>query len=650
LLRRLSVGILVLLSLTLVLAQTPSSQPSVINPTDNLVVENIPPIPSEISEESNRYTEFRVAGIYDWHPMKREMLIGTRFGETMQIHNVGMPGGARTQLTFFPDRTSGANYPPNNDKYFIFSKDVGGGEWFQIYRYDTADGSVTLLTDGKSRNLGAVFSTAGDRIAYTSTRRTGKDTDFWVVNPSDPKSDRLLSQNEGGGWSIADWSPDDKTLLAANFLSINESSLYLVDAATGNRTELTPTTDAKVFYSPVGFSKHDKSVYIVTDKDSEFQRLAAIDRATKQLTILTPDLKWGVESAELSRDGRTIAFIVNENGISTLHLFDTATRKERPAPKLPVGVATTLAWHDNNRDLAIGITSARSPSDVYSIDTASGKVERWTYSETGGVSLASLPEPELVKWRSFDQREITGFLYKPLPKFTGKRPVIINIHGGPEGQARPTFLARNNYFLQEMGVAIIYPNVRGSTGYGKTFTMLDNADKREDSYKDIAALLDWIKTRPDLDADRIMVTGGSYGGHMTLVAATRFSDRIRCSLSVVGISNLVTSLENTEAYRRDLRRVEYGDERDPKMRAFLQSIAPMKHVTNITKPIFIVQGQNDPRVPISESNQIVKTLEENNTPVWYLVAKDEGHGFAKKKNQDFQFYATVLFIREHLLK
>ena len=649
-LKRISAGILVLLSFTLVLAQTPSTPKDVITPTDNLVVENIPPVPAEIAEKSNNYTEFRVAGIYDWHPTKREMLIGTRFSDTMQIHQVKMPGGARTQLTFFPDRTTEAQYPPLNDKYFIFSKDVGGGEWFQIYRYDIADGSVTLLTDGKSRNLGAVFSTAGDRIAYTSTRRTGKDTDFWILNPSDPKSDKLLSQNEGGGWSIADWSPDDKTLLAANFLSINESYLYLVDAATGNRTELTPKTDAKIFYSPVGFSKRDKSIYIVTDKDSEFQRLAVIDPATKQLTILTTDLKWDVEKAELSRDGRTIAFILNENGISTLHLFDTATRKERPAPKLPVGVATSLQWHDNNRDLAIGITSARSPSDVYSADITSGKVERWTYSETGGVSLASLPEPELVKWRSFDQREITGFLYKPLPKFTGRRPVIINIHGGPEGQARPVFLARNNYFLQEMGVAIIYPNVRGSTGYGKTFTILDNADKREDSYKDIAALLDWIKTRPDLDADRIMVTGGSYGGHMTLVAATRFSDRIRCSLSVVGISNLVTFLENTEAYRRDLRRAEYGDERDPKMRAFLESIAPMMHVSNISKPIFIVQGQNDPRVPISEGNQIVKTLEQNNTPVWYLVAKDEGHGFAKKKNQDFQFYATVLFIREHLLK
>jgi dipeptidyl aminopeptidase/acylaminoacyl peptidase len=294
--------------------------------------------------------------------------------------------------------------------------------------------------------------------------------------------------------------------------------------------------------------------------------------------------------------------------------------------------------------------SARSTADAYSLDVTTGKVDRWTMSETGGLVATNLNEQQLVRWKSFDGRTISGFLYRPAAKFNGKRPVIIDIHGGPEGQSRPSFQGSYNYFLNELGVAVIYPNVRGSTGYGKTFLSLDNGFKREDSYKDIGALLDWIKTRPDLDADRVMVTGGSYGGHMTLAVATYYPDRIACALAYVGPSNLVTFLENTSAYRRDLRRVEYGDERDPKMREFLTRIAPANNVQKIRKPLFVVAGANDPRVPVTESEQMVKAVRGHGTPVWYLMAKDEGHGFAKKKNNDYLLYSTILFAREYLLK
>jgi len=287
---------------------------------------------------------------------------------------------------------------------------------------------------------------------------------------------------------------------------------------------------------------------------------------------------------------------------------------------------------------------------VYSVDVSTAKLERWTASETGGLNPVNFVDPQLVTWKSFDGREISGWLCLPKTKpASEKYPVVINIHGGPEWQFRPGFLGRSNYYLHEMGVAILYPNVRGSTGYGKSFTELDNGFLREGTYKDIGALFDWIAMQPELDAERIMVTGGSYGGHMTLAVATRYNDRIACSVDVVGPSNLVTFLEHTESYRRDLRRVEYGDERDPKMRAYLESIAPMNHVQDITKPMMIVAGANDPRVPKSESDQMAAALEKNSTTVWYLAAKDEGHGFAKKKGADFQFYATVLFMQKYLL-
>ena len=638
------------LALPLFLAMATHAQEAFLTPSENLVVDGVPKIPASLAETAGRYASYRSASLADWHPTRREMLIATRFGDTPQLHLVKMPGGARQQLTFFADSVGSGRFHPNGGDYIVFAKDIGGGEWYQLYRCDVASGIVVLLTDGKSRNLLGPWSSDGDRIAYMSTRRTGKDTDLWVMNPSDPKTDHLLTQLAGGGWQPLDWSPDDKKILLEEELSINESYLWLVDAATGEKTELTPrnTTD-KVSYGEGRFSKDGKGIYVTTDKDSEFHRLAYLDLATKQPQYLTANIPWDVESFDVAHDGKWIAFMTNEEGVSVLHVVDTATKKELPLPKLPTGVTGAVHWHKNGHELGFSLNNARGPGDVYSLDVATGKLERWTTSETT-VKTEAFPAAELVRWKSFDGRLISGFLYRPPAKFTGKRPVLVVIHGGPEGQSQPTFLGRNNYFLNELGIALIYPNVRGSTGYGKTFSLIDNGFKREDTYKDINALFDWIATQLGLDSDRIAVTGGSYGGHMTLAVSTFYSDRIRCSVDIVGMSNLVTFLEHTERYRRDLRRMEYGDERDPKMREFLEKIAPMNNIEKIKKPMFVIAGKNDPRVPVSESQQIADALKKQGTPVWMLLAKDEGHGYRKKPNQDFQFYATVEFLQEYMLK
>jgi len=626
------------------------AQNGAIAPAESLIVEGVPAIPASLVETAGRYGSYRSATLADWSPTGREMLIATRFADTAQLHLVKTPGGERQQLTFFADAVANGRFHPNGGNYIVFSKDVGGGEWYQLYRYDVAGGDVTLLTDGKSRNLMGPWSSSGDQIAYMSTRRTGKDTDLWVMNPADPKSDHLLMKVEGGGWQPMDWSPDDKKILLAEELSINESYLWLVDTTTGEKTELTPrNASEKVSYGEARFSKDGKGIYVTTDKDSEFHRLAYIALASKQPKVLTTGIQWDVEGFDLTKDGKRIAFVTNEEGVNVLHVMDTAIEKQVTLPKLPVGVIGSLRWHHNGHDLGFSLTNARGPGDCYSLDVATGKLERWTTSETA-VKTDAFPEAELVRWKSFDGKEISGFLYNPPAKFTGKRPVLVVIHGGPEGQSQPSFLGRGNYYLNELGIALIYPNVRGSTGYGKSFSLLDNGFKREDTYKDINALFDWIGTRPDLDAERIGVTGGSYGGHMTLAVSTFYSDRIRCSVDIVGMSNLVTFLEHTEAYRRDLRRVEYGDERDPKMREFLEKIAPMNNIDKIKKPMFVIAGKNDPRVPVSESQQIADALKKQETPVWLLIAKDEGHGYRKKGNQDFQFYATVEFLRQYLLQ
>ncbi|HEX4601007.1 MAG TPA: prolyl oligopeptidase family serine peptidase, partial [Gemmatimonadales bacterium] len=418
----------------------------------------------------------------------------------------------------------------------------------------------------------------------------------------------------------------------------------------GEKTLLTAPVDADtVAYGAPRFSRDGAGLYLTTDLGAEFHRLAYLDLSTRRYRFLTTAIPWDVEEFDVAPDGRLIAFVTNEDGSSVLHVANAQTGVERRVPTLPPGLIGGLRWRRSGAELGFTYSSAQTTADAYSLDLARGQLVRWTESETAGLQPSGFARPELVHWTSFDGHAVAGFLYKPPARFSGRRPVIVNIHGGPEGQSRPGFLGRNNYYLQELGVALVFPNIRGSTGYGKTFVKLDNGVLREGAYRDIGALLDWIRARPELDADRVLITGGSYGGHMTLVTATRYDDRICCSVDVVGMSNLATFLAHTSGYRQDLRRVEYGDERDSTIRAWMERTAPLTNVAKVTKPLFIVAGMNDPRVPRTESEQMVAALKQRGVPVWYLMAKDEGHGFRKKANQDFQFYATLLFVERYLL-
>ena len=620
----------------------------------NLVAEGIPPLPPDLVEAAGRYGEFRAAALQSWHPTRREMLITTRFGATPQLHRVNHPGGARQQLTFSPEPISAASFQPLRGDNLIFSQDAGGGEFFQLYRYDLADGRSTLLTDGKSRNTGVRWSRDGTRIAWTSTRRNGRDNDVWLMDPQQPSQARLLAELQGGGWSVSDWSPDASQLALTEFLSANLSHLWLLDVATGHKTRLTPASPSPVARSGAQFSPDGKTLYYTSDETSEFQQLGRFDLADQKWQALTSTIPWDVEAFDLSPDGQRLAFVSNEAGRSVLHLLPTAPTAAGaaapPLPELPPGVISGLQWHPSGNELGFSLSAAQSPSDAWSLNPTTGILTRWTESETGGLNPNHFRSPELVALKSFDGLPLSGFLYRPDPAtFPGKRPVLISIHGGPEGQSRPIFQARQNYWINELGIALFYPNVRGSQGSGKTFLALDNGFKREDSVKDIGTFLDWIAADPACDPARVAVSGGSYGGYMSLACLIQHGARLRCGIDIVGISNFLSFLKNTQDYRRDLRRVEYGDERDEAMRAFLGRISPTENAARIHKPLFVIQGQNDPRVPVTEASQMVAAVRQNGTPVWYLLAKDEGHGFAKKPNIDYQFHATIRFLQEHLL-
>jgi dipeptidyl aminopeptidase/acylaminoacyl peptidase len=612
----------------------------------NLEIENIPAFPGELLDGVRPYLEYREAQSYGWSTGTPRVLIATRFGATKQLHVIAMPGGARKQLTFFGDEINEALFQPREPNVVVFSKDVGGDENYQVHRYDLATGSISLLTDGKSRNTSLLFSRDGRFLVYSSTRRNGKDTDLWIDDLTDTTGPRLAVQLEGGGWSATDFSHDGKTLALLNAISANKTELYLADVASGQKHLVTPQGRSTAYGAP-HFSATDEDLYFTSDDDSEFQRLVKMRLSDGRKIIVNND-PWDVESFAVSDDGSRLAYLINENGIGALHLID-AQGRSLPLPKIPRGIVGNLRWHPNNHLLGFDLEGAHAPLDTYSIDVETRTLQRWTESETGGLNASRNADAELTKLESFDGTRISAFVYRPdATRYPGRRPVLMIVHGGPEDQTRPWFQNRLNYWVNELGIALVFPNVRGSTGYGKTYLAMDNGMQREDAVKDLGAILDWIAADARLDAKRVGVYGASYGGYMALAAMTHYNDRLRCAIDYVGISSFVTFLETTEDYRKDLRRVEYGDERTPEMRQYLQRISPLTNASKITKPLFVIAGFNDPRVPWTEGQQMVKTVRAGGAPVWWLMAKDEGHGFRKKPNRDYQFYSMTMFLKAFL--
>ena len=625
------------------LAQDAPAAPTVAKPAA-LTAEGVPVLPLALAARARPYLESRSAGFAGWDAKARAVLIATRFANTAQLHRVATPMGARTQLSFEAEPVGGS-YAPEKGDVILARKDQGGDEYYQLYTL--ADGRLTLLTDGKSRNEPNAWSRDGQWLGFTSTRRNGADSDLYLMNPRDPASSRLVAEVKGGGWGIAGFMPGNKTAIAANYISVQDTDLYRLDLASG---AMTPIGDpkAQIAYggSEVG---PDGTVWIVSDEDSDFARLGTLDPGSGKFTAKTAE-KWDVDGFDLSEDGRTLVYIVNEAGSHQMRIMDTASGAVRNVDALPAGVIGGLEiapWGE----IGFSLSSAKSASDVWSLDPATMQLTRWTQSETGGLDPAINVEPQIVSVKSFDKLPVSGLLYLPDPaKFPGKRPLLVDVHGGPEGQTAASFRGRSNYYLNELGIGLFYPNVRGSTGYGKKFVSLDNGPfQRENSVRDMGVLIDAVRANPRVDAGKVGLTGGSYGGYMCYAAAVQLKDKLRATQCTVAISNFVSFLENTNAYRRDLRRVEYGDERNPKQRAQLMKISPLTRVGEITKPMFVITGANDPRVPKSEADQMVAAIRANGGEAWHLVAANEGHGYAKKENVDYAFLAQLAFWQRYLL-
>ena len=615
-----------------------------------VLVSGVPEVPAELQERMLQYQNARGAGLLDVDEEGRKVLVATRFGRTTQLHLVEAPLGMRRQLTFFDEPVYSGRFQPGNPDVLWFTQDAGGGEFYQVYRFDLRTGRAERVTDGKSRHESLLVARDGRRLAWSGTGRNGKDADVYVADAARPTEARRLFEEEGTFFPL-DFSPGGKQLLVEQFRAASDSDLLLVNVETGERRKLTPA-EGKGSVRAAAFAPDGRSVWLVTNRWSDFDALYRIELTRPRSTPepFTAALRWDVEGIEVAQDGSRVAVVVNEDGQSALSLLDPRNRKLERV-KLPSGVVSAVAFpRQRATSLFVALNGPTSPNDVFRVDVKSKKVERWTRSEVGGLDPSGFVEPELVRYPSKGDLRIPAFLYRPpAARFAGPRPVVISWHGGPEGQSRPRFSPFTQLLVNELGFAVLEPNVRGSVGYGKTYLALDDGVRREEALADIGATLDFVAGAEGLDAQRVAVYGGSYGGYMSLASLMLHPERIVAGVSVVGISSLPSFLENTQAYRRDLRRAEYGDERVPEVRLVQERISPLQQVDRIRpQALFVLQGKNDPRVPQSESEQIVKAVREKGREVWYLLALDEGHGFAKKENRDLATAAIAHFLEKAL--
>jgi dipeptidyl aminopeptidase/acylaminoacyl peptidase len=613
----------------------------------NLIFENIPAAAAGSSEVLDGYLNARQATPLGFSP-KGQLLIRTRFGESDQLHLVEAPAGARRQLTFLREPVRQAAFSPDPfHSAFVYAEDTGGDENAQLYYQRLGEGMARRVSDGKSMNGKPVWSNAGRELAFFSTARDGVSYDIYIAEPESGSLPRLAVTGDGGAWYPLDWSPDDRKLLVLKCVSISEAYLYVVDLSSGQKHEVDPA-QAKVRIAGAKFSRDGQGVYFISDRDAEFLQLRYANIFTDEKSIISAHLAWDVEELAVSSDGHYLAYVSNEAGIGKLNVLDLRTHQDLNPPKLPEsGSVDSLSFDALGNRLAFGLAAPNRPRDAYVLDIEANRAEAWTSSEAGAADLAKFVTPRLAQFPTFDRadgraRQVPVYVYEPSK--AGPHPVLIVLHGGPPSQFRPGFDPWLQYLVNELGFAVVAPNVRGSSGYGKSYAALARGMLREDAVKDMGALLVWLGLQSTLDAKHVVVIGAGDGGYLALATLVNFSERLRGGVDVAGVSDFLSYLTDIAPFRQNRGRAEFGDERDPDARAYLRRISPVTNAERITRPLLVVHGRNDPQVPLDQAQQIVNRLRARGGDVWYLQANDEGHEFLKKSNVDAYYRTLAQFL------
>jgi dipeptidyl aminopeptidase/acylaminoacyl peptidase len=596
---------------------------------------------------------------------------------TAQVWTVDRPGGWPTQRTFYDEPVSFVSYSPERDE-LAFGMDEGGNERMQLYRLG-GDGEVLALTDEPAaKHRWGGWSHDGDRFAFASNRRDESVFDVYVQDRDSREADLVF---EGDGWfSVGSWSPDDDAVILHQAHSSFDHDISVLDLESRERRRLTTDTSG-VRYGSLQWGPTGEWLYLVTDEGSDTMYLARMHAKTGTVETVREGGEWNLGSVALDESG-LLVYSRNVDGYTDLTLADLAddgTLTDLPTPDVPGNLAGGISFGPNGDRFSLTSTGRTLNTNVPVVDVTtlrdattdggeghggdgpttdrSGDVEmwategddeavvRWTDAATAGISRETFVEPELVRYETFDDREIPAFFSLPAEIPDGGAPVVVDIHGGPESQRRPSFSGLSQYFLSR-GYAMFEPNVRGSTGYGRDYTHLDDIKNRMDSVRDIGAALDWLEAHNAVDSERIVAKGGSYGGFMVLASLTEFPERWAAGVDSVGIANFVTFLENTGSWRRELREAEYGSLDED--REFLESISPIHKIDRIEAPLFVIHGANDPRVPVGEARQVAEEASEQGVPVELLVFEDEGHGIAKLDNRIEAYTQVVEFLDEQV--
>lgn len=639
-----------LLSLLLIISVQPAAaQEEFLTPGSHLKVKGVPPIPTKLVKEIEAYTLSYGPQIAGWHPAKRELWLKT-YGAGIRLMRVEEP---RTIPRFWQEpggRSTYDVYFQPQGEYLIYNSDTDGDEMFRMYIFNTKTGESRPLTNVASRSTEFVWSNDGKRIAFSYTLPQQEGVSLALIDPFSPGSLQVVANTHGRYLKAYDWSSNNRLIAYLEFIYSNNSSLWICDTITGERKLLSaPHPRRGTFHDYPKFSKDGRGIYLITDRVSDNHRLAYLDLTTKRWHYLTAAIPRDIDGFEISPDGKQIAFLSNEEGFSKLYLLNTANRQIREVTQIPAGVISNLQWHNNSDDLAFNLSSHDTPNDTYCLTTSTMDLELWFKSRTHGLKNPHFARPELIRWKSFDGRMISGYIYRPPAKFTGPRPVIIDIHGGPASQYRPGFRHVDNYFTNELGIVHIYPNIRGSSGYGRIFLDLDNKLKRRDADKDIISLYKWVSRQPHLDSMRVLLKGRSYGGYVALSVALSNDLPLKGIVSEGASTNLATNQELMPTWAKFLSREEYGDESQPAIRQFMDASAPVNRIQDLSIPLLLIHGTNDSRAPFTEAVQLLAHLVDITTDAWHILAVDEGHSYSNFGTSQYITSAIVVFVIKHLI-
>jgi dipeptidyl aminopeptidase/acylaminoacyl peptidase len=580
-----------------------------------------------------------------WDPRGEALIVRASAWIRPRIHLLPRPGGPLQPLDGLPLLFLPPPISPGPERAELaYTLDRLGDEVSQTFLYDLQTGQSRAVTEPGLRSVPGPFSPDGTRLAYGIVRAGGRPIDVHVADVQHPEQGRLLASLDAS-FSFGPWSPDGSQIAGWDYRSASDARIVLLDTRTGELRDPLPENGGPAYHFPAAaWSPDGQALYFLSDRDAEVQRLRRLELGSGEVVTLAEELPWEVRDFALSPDGGHLALLVNENGFRNLHLLETATGALRRLEGLPAGLAGNMGFHPRRNELGFTHTTTAGAGEVWSYDLEAGRLSCWTCA--GPASAAS--PPRVIHYPTFDEvdgqrRLLPAVVQDPPQAGSSPRPVFVELHGGPESQVLPVTMPHHRLLLAR-GATVIGPNFRGSDGYGKSFLALDNQRLREDAVRDVLALLDWIADQPELDAGRVTLFGDSYGGYLVLATLVHASDRVRCGVDLFGITHFASFLEGTEEMHRDFRRAEYGDERDPETRAFLDSISPLTHAEKIRAPLFVFQGANDPRVPVGESRRMVQKLQAQGNEVWYLEAADAGHGMGTPLNALYVGASMMAFL------